>query len=70
MGQSTSKPSIQRAADILDGQKLVRLSIRQREARSLFEFDLGGKLETRPYDYHSEQWFFYEKQNRKVLKLS
>jgi frataxin-like iron-binding protein CyaY len=28
--------------------------------RSYFEFDLGGRLETKPYDRTSEQWLLYE----------
>jgi hypothetical protein len=28
--------------------------------RSVFEFDLGGRLETKPYDRTSEQWLLYE----------
>jgi hypothetical protein len=28
--------------------------------RTVFEFDLGGTLETKPYDRTSEQWLLYE----------
>jgi hypothetical protein len=60
-GDSSTKARIQRAADFLDGQKLVRFSIRPRKVQCAFEFDLGGRLETRPYDHHSEQWFFFDR---------
>jgi hypothetical protein len=69
IGRSISKSTIQRAADILDGQKLVQFSIRQRQTRCVFEFDLGGRLETEPYDHESEQWLLYYSPEHKVLTL-
>lgn len=35
--------------------------------QSVFEFDLGAILKTRPYDKDSEQWLLYEKTSHKVL---
>jgi hypothetical protein len=69
VGDSSSKSRIQRAADFLDGQKLVRFSIRPRRMQCVFEFDLGGRLETRPYDQRGEQWFFFIKPAHMVLTL-
>jgi hypothetical protein len=36
--------------------------------RSYFEFDLGGRLETKPFDRASEQWSLYEP-NGNVLSV-
>lgn len=49
---------IERATSILNGQKLVAVSASAREGRSSFTFDLGGLLETWPYeeDPALEQW--------------
>src|SRR4051812_29248304 len=60
IGDSESKRSMDRAASFLDGQKLVKAWIVPREMRTVFEFDLGGTLETRPYNRTSEQWLLYE----------
>jgi hypothetical protein len=59
---------IQRAADFLNGQKLVRFSNFPRKYQCLFEFDLGGRLKTRPYDKESVQWRLFEPSKR-VLSL-
>jgi hypothetical protein len=59
IGKSTSASTYKKAADFLDGQKLVRFVLLPKKARCVFEFDLGGRLETRPYDRHSEQWLFF-----------
>ena len=59
VGDCSSKSRIQKAAWALDGQKLVAVTIVPRGTRSIFEFDLGGRLETRPYDRRSEQWMLY-----------
>ena len=55
VGDSRSPRSYRRAASELDGQKLVGIAIDPRSTRTVFEFDLGGSLETRPYD-QDEQW--------------
>ncbi len=69
VGKSTSATSYQRAADLLEGQKLIRVEIIARPCRTVFEFDLGGVLETRPYDPASEQWMFFDRATDKVLTL-
>jgi hypothetical protein len=69
IGQSTSAPSIQKAADFLDGQKLIRFSFNPEPMRCVFEFDLGGRLETYPYDHENEQWLFFNSRNHHVLVL-
>ena len=61
--------NVPKAADFLDGQKLVRFSLLPKETRCIFEFDLGGRLETRPYDRHSHQWLFFDKRIQQVLVL-
>ncbi|CAG0927004.1 hypothetical protein TFLX_00299 [Thermoflexales bacterium] len=58
--KSTSKRRIIRAAQELGGQKLIQVSVDPRRGRSVFHFDLGSRLETRPYDLDSEQWMFYD----------
>lgn len=68
VGDSSADAKIQRAADFLNGQKLIRFSISLRKLQCLFEFDLGGTLKTRPYDKKSEQWLLYES-SKKVLVL-
>lgn len=51
---------IERAVTVLDGQQLTQVSIDPADASSVFAFDLGGSLRTRPYDEMSEQWLLYE----------
>ena len=67
IGDSSTKLRIRRAADFLNGQKLIRFVILPRRGQSVFEFDLGTTLKTRPYDRKSEQWLLYEKGSRRVL---
>jgi hypothetical protein len=59
---------IVRAANFLNGQKLVRFSMVPRGTRCVFEFDLGGVLKTWPYSRTDEQWLLYEPTG-KVLVL-
>lgn len=68
IGDSGSRRSIDRAADFLNGQKLVKAWVIPRGMRSVFEFDLGGRLETRPFDRTREQWLLYEP-NGNVLAI-
>jgi hypothetical protein len=68
VGDSSTKLRIRRAADFLDGQKLIRFSILPRKVQSIFVFDLGGTLKTFPYDKDSEQWLIFEP-SHKVLIL-
>ena len=56
VGDSRAPRSYRRAAEELDGQKLAGIAIDPRSARTVFEFDLGAMLETRPCDRDGEQW--------------
>jgi hypothetical protein len=56
----SSDSRIVRAANFLNGQKLVRFSLVPRGTRCVFEFDLGGVLKTWPYSRTDEQWLLYE----------
>ena len=49
---------IGRATAMLNGQKLLSVSVAPNEGRSTFTFDLGGSVETWPYggDATEEQW--------------
>jgi hypothetical protein len=64
----SSSRGIDRAAAFLDGQKLIGVALDPRRAATTFEFDLGGRLRTKPYARSSEQWMLYEP-NGKVLIL-
>jgi hypothetical protein len=66
IGQSSVKSSIQAAADVLNGQKLIQCAI-QKNSRSIFRFDLGAVLETIPYDDSSEQWLLFDYRVHKTL---
>lgn len=52
---------IDRATTTLDGQKLMAVSVGPKAGHSRFTFDLGGSLETWPYEDNStdEQWIIY-----------
>lgn len=58
-GDSSSNARVQRAARLLDGQRLIDVSLSPKGARTSFTFDLGAVLETQPYDRKSEQWMLY-----------
>ena len=60
MGTSRMKASLERVALSLEGQKLVGFSIEPQKLRSVFKFDLGGKLVTTAYDKELELWMLYE----------
>jgi hypothetical protein len=60
IGDSTSGRRISRAAQFIDGQALTDIILPPRGARTRFVFDLGGVLETRPFDRGSEQWLLFE----------
>lgn len=48
------------AAAELDGQRLLAVIVEPQRGRSTFTFDLGGLLETSPYDDgQDEQWLLY-----------
>lgn len=69
IGGSSLPSSIQRAASLLDGQKLLRFSMAPKTSRCVFEFDLGAVLQTSPYDDRREQWLFYDSRLHRVLTL-
>jgi hypothetical protein len=56
--KSTSKQPIQRAAAALDGQILTSVTVDPAQGTSQFRFDLGGVLNTEPYELDSIQWMF------------
>lgn len=58
--QGSTKERIQSAADELDGQKLLQVSVTPNAGTSVFKFDLGSRLETQLYDEESEQWMLFE----------
>jgi hypothetical protein len=61
IGESSTHERMDRAANELDGQALI--SVRGEGGRWYFDFDLGGRLETRPYEKYlatNEQWHLYE----------
>lgn len=53
---ASSERKINSAARELNGQALVRASVDPRSGNSVFEFDLGGRLETRRRGPEDEQW--------------
>jgi hypothetical protein len=61
VGDSESSDlKIHRAARCLDGRKLVAAHVFPHGMRSLFEFETGARLETKPYGRTREQWLLYE----------
>ena len=64
VGDSQSEKGIQDTVQDLSGQKLTGVTVGHLPGRSVFEFDLGGRLTTRPYDkpYQepSPQWMLFE----------
>jgi len=60
IGDDTTARRIKRAAHELDGQALQQVIVNPEAGSSVFVFDLGGHLETRPYNRDSEQWHLYE----------
>lgn len=55
-GDSSSKRGVDRAADVLGGQKLTRVTFDPRRVLSTFDFDLGGRLEAYPYPRRSRHY--------------
>lgn len=64
VGDCTTPRRMDRAAAFLDGQKLIDCRIVVRGMRCIFQFDLGGRLETMPLDRSSEQWMLFEPDER------
>ncbi|MFM0221177.1 hypothetical protein [Paraburkholderia dipogonis] len=59
-----SNAAIDRAIRYLDGQKLESVEVMRKDMKTVFQFDLGGKLATWPYadeDVRSDaQWILYD----------
>ncbi len=68
VGNGTTKLSMRRAADLLNGQKLIQFSFFSKEVQCVFEFDLGATLRTVPYDRKGEQWVLHTP-DQKALTL-
>jgi hypothetical protein len=64
----SSKRTIERAANVLNGQALQQASFHYRGCRSVFEFDLGGRLVVKSWPPAYEAWLLYEP-TAKVLTL-
>ena len=60
VGDNTSTRRCRRAAQELDGQALISVSLDLDTMRTRFLFDLGASLETTPFDDTGEQWMLYE----------
>ena len=68
IADSSTKRKTRVAADVLNGQKLLGVSIVSRKVHSVFKFDLGATLRTWPLDHEREQWLLYEP-SKQVLVL-
>jgi hypothetical protein len=68
VGNGSTERSMRRAADLLDGQKLIGFSFSSKKVQCVFEFDLGATLRTVPYDKKGEQWMLYTPEG-KILTL-
>ena len=68
VGDWSTRRRIARAAAFLNGQRLMSVAIAPRGVRTSFKFDLGGHLQTAPYNRTGEQWLLYEPKG-KVLVL-
>lgn len=68
VGNGSTKHSMRRAANLLDGQKLIRFSFFPAKVLCVFEFDLGAALRTVPYDRKGEQWVLLTR-DQKALTL-
>jgi hypothetical protein len=68
LGGSSTKTGARRAADFLNGQKLIQFSVSPGSAETVFKFDLGATLRTSPCDARGEQWLLFDP-SRKVLIL-
>lgn len=63
---SGSARRIQQALRLLDGQRLIRVAINPRDARTRFEFDLGAILDVRELDdcNDGDIWSLYKPDHR------
>lgn len=58
--EGSTKERIDLAAAELDGQVLTRVTLDPHRGSSVFYFDLGSRLETRPYEPDTKQWYLYQ----------
>jgi hypothetical protein len=65
--KGSTKKWIQRGADELNGQKLTGFRLNPKRGSSTFEFDLGSRLKTWPYNKRSDQWLLYEPDGRVLV---
>ncbi len=58
----SSNRAIEKALARIDGQKISRITINPKNGDTVFDFDLGGRIETFAYkeDELNEQWMLYE----------
>jgi hypothetical protein len=58
----SSNSLIDKALAVIEGQKITNIIINPENGNTVFEFDLGGRLETYAYngDELYEQWLVYE----------
>jgi hypothetical protein len=68
VGNGSTELSMRRAADLLNGQKLIQFSFFPKDVQCIFEFDLGATLKTVPYDRKGEQWVLHTP-DQKALTL-
>lgn len=63
------REDIEKTLEQLSGQILKKATVAPRNGSSLFEFDLGGKLQTLPYEESTREgephdsWMFFETEN-------
>lgn len=67
---NSSGRMIDKALCCIDGQKLLNVIVNPSNGNSVFEFDLGGRLETISYgeDEVNEQWMLFEQEGN-VLSI-
>jgi hypothetical protein len=69
-----SDTEIEKATRCLDGQILLSVTVAPKDAKTVFEFDLGGELATWPYSddevRHDEQWILYDYEAKVTYALN
>ena len=68
VGECTDEEKANRGAKYLNGQILTNVSINKDECKTIFEFDLGGKIEAVPDELMDELWLLYTP-SKNVLTL-
>jgi hypothetical protein len=62
--KGSRKKWIERGAYELEGQKLTGIRVKPESGSSTFDFDLGSRLKTKPYNKRSDQWLLYQPDGR------